>query len=115
MSVTQRILSRQLECGVFDSEENMVSGIARRAVDPAHGYDSLSPAQKRVLDPFLTQPCSGYTNPGGEHNECAQVLSGDELLDAYNLSEDTESLECESCRSERGYAQHVWEKNYVDK
>lgn len=62
----------------------------------------------------MTQHCTGYTDPGGHHNGCDRELTGATLLEAYALSEDAESLECESCRSERDYAQHVWNKNYRD-
>lgn len=114
MSVTESILRHQLDGGVFENEEQMVDGIARRAVDPAHGYESLSAAQKRVLEPFLTQHCGGHTNPGGHHNHCQQVLTGAELLEAYEQSDDVESLECASCRSEGEAEQHMWDKNFAE-
>lgn len=115
MSVTESILRRQLDGGVFDKEERMVYGIAQRAVDPAHGYESLSASQKRVLEPFLTQPCSGRTDAGGHYNECQQVLTGTELLEAYDQSDDIESPECANCRSEAEAEQHTWDNGYVDK
>lgn len=115
MSVTESILRRQIDGGVFENEADMVLGIARRAVDPAHGYDSLTAAQKRVLEPFLTQPCGGHTDPADEHNNCQQVLTGAELLEAYEQSDDVESLECASCRSEGEAEQHMWDSNFVDK
>lgn len=114
MSVTESILHRQIDGGVFDNEADIVRGLARRAVDPAHGYESFSAAQKAVLEPFLTQPCGGHTNPGGHHNHCQQVLTGAELLEAYEQSDDVESLECASCRSEAEAEQHMWDKNFAD-
>ena len=115
MSVTESILRRQLDGGVFDKEERMVYGIAQRAVDPAHGYESLSAAQKRVLEPFLTQPCAGHTDPGGHYNDCEQVLTGAELLEAYEQSDDVESPECANCRSQAEAEQRTWDSCFVDK
>ena len=115
MSVTESILRRQLEGGVFDNVEKKVNGLARRAVDPAHGYESLTADQKRVLDPFLTQPCAGHTDPADEHNNCQQVLTGAELLEAYEQSDDVESLECSDCRSQAEAERDTWNNSYVDK
>lgn len=115
MSVTESILRRQLDGGVFENEAKMVSGIAQRAVDPAHGYESLSAAQKVVLEPFLTRSCSGRTDAGGYYNECEQVLTGEDLLEAYDQSDDVESPECANCRSQAEAEQHTWDSCYVDK
>lgn len=90
MSVTEDILRHQLEIDAFYNEEQMVSGIARRAVD--QGYESLSGAQRRVLQRFLSQRCS-----------CGAVLEGDALLEAYGDTDDPDSLQCESCRADRDY------------
>uniref|UniRef100_UPI001BC83816 hypothetical protein n=1 Tax=Escherichia coli TaxID=562 RepID=UPI001BC83816 len=37
-------------------------------------------------------------------------LTGEALLTAYEESEDSENLECESCRSEKGYYAHQRDK-----
>jgi hypothetical protein len=98
MGVIKRILAKQLEMGVFANEEQKVSGIAQLALDK--GFDNLSELQKRVLQPFLTQPCSGHINPGGHHNECEATLESEELLEAYEEADDPEFLQCERCRTE---------------
>jgi hypothetical protein len=108
MSVQEKILRHQLDHGVFDGEENKVSGIAKFSID--NGYHSLSSAQRNVIDRFLTQRCSGCTDPGGNHNECNQELSEEALLEAYKLSDDAENLQCESCRSESGFHAHQWDR-----
>ncbi|MGL5665431.1 MAG: hypothetical protein ACRDD9_04800 [Shewanella sp.] len=108
MGTTEQILAVQLERDIFHNEDSKVSGIAKLAV--AKGFNTLSPAQQRVLEPFLTQPCSGQTDPGGYHNDCEKVLEGAELLEAYEMSDDGESLQCESCREEAGFYEHQWEK-----
>lgn len=95
MAVEDDILEIQLKNDTFHGEDGKVSGIAKLAVDK--GFDTLSVAQKKVLQPFLTQPCEGVTDPGGFHNGCEVQLSGAELLDAY---EDFDSLRCERCRDE---------------
>ncbi|EIX6432659.1 hypothetical protein MKU92_001533 [Salmonella enterica] len=106
MPVIESILRIQLDRDVFHGEEQMVSGIAQLAVD--RGFNSLSPRQKIVLEPFLTQHCSGVIDPGGHHNNCTTVLTGEALLDAYENCDDTECLECESCRDESSFHAHQW-------
>ena len=113
MPVTESILRRQIDGGVFENEAQMVGGLAQRAVDD--GYDTLSAGQKRVLEPFLTQPCAGHTDPGGHYNDCEQVLTGAELLEAYEQSDDVESLECANCRSQAEAEQRTWDTCFVDK
>ena len=104
MSVTERILSYQITHGIFDGEDPKVKGIAQRAFD--NGFASLTPKEQNVIESFLTQSCSGITDPGGYHNECEQILMGEELLEAYELCDDSESLECESCRSDSSFYTH---------
>lgn len=108
MGVIESILHHQITHGIFEQEAQKVQGIAQLAVDK--GYSSLTVKQRTVIDPFLTQHCSGVTDPGGHHNDCGQPLTGEALLDAYQQSDDNESLECESCRSESSYYAHQWEK-----
>lgn len=112
MGTIEKILSYQLEHDLFHDQDNKVSGIAKLAIDK--GYAQLTEKQKYVLEDQLHQACSGYTNPGGHHNECDKKLSGEELLDAYQQCDDPESLMCEACRDEAGYDRHIWEKNYSD-
>ncbi|ECU6890315.1 TPA: hypothetical protein ROR13_004692 [Escherichia coli] len=104
MDVTEKILHHQITHGIFDNEKMMVKGIAQLAVDK--GYTSLSTKQRSVIDPYLHQTCSGVTDPGDYHNNCQQPLTGKGLLDAYELSGDSENLECESCRSESSFYAH---------
>ncbi|WP_348686357.1 hypothetical protein [Aeromonas bestiarum] len=100
MSVTEDILRHQLEADLFYNEDQMVSGIARRAVD--QGFDTLSPAQRRVLERFLSKKCCGYTDPA-EHVGCDVILEGGALLEAYEDADDPDSLQCEACRAERDF------------
>jgi len=109
MGIEEKIFETQLENGVFDDADvDFAEGLAQSAVDK--GFDSLSPKQKAVLQPYLSAYCSGVTDPGGHHNECDALLEGEELLEAYQLSEDSQSLMCESCRSDQGYYQHQWQR-----
>ncbi|MEN3753737.1 hypothetical protein ABC733_17180 [Mangrovibacter sp. SLW1] len=52
MPIQEQILAEQLGNGTFDNEDQMVSGIAQRAID--NGWDNLSDRQKAVLQPFLS-------------------------------------------------------------
>ena len=97
MGVNESILHHQITHGIFDNAAQMVQGIAHLAVDK--GFTSLSEKQRAVIEPFLTQHCSGVTDPGTHHHDCGRTLTGEELLTAYEESEDSENLECESCRS----------------
>jgi len=105
MEVTSQILQTQLDKGVFENSNNgAASGVAKAAI--ANGYDSLSEKQKYVLRPYLKARCSGVVDPGGNHNECQATLEGEALLEAYRVCDDTESLNCENCRSEVDYLNH---------
>lgn len=109
MGIEEKIFETELEHCVFEAAEvDFAEGLARLAVDK--GYDSLSPKQKAVLEPYLSAYCSGVTDPGGHHYECDALLEGEDLLEAYQLSEDSQSLMCESCRSDQGYYQHQWQR-----
>lgn len=101
MGVVESILHHQLTHGLFDNEEQKVKGIAQLAVDKT--FDSLTTLQQNVIKPLLAQLCGGVTDPGGFHNDCNLMLTGEALLEAYELCDDGESLECESCRSESSY------------
>ena len=105
----ENVLRVLVDHGAFDNEESKVSGIAQLAID--RGYESLSVLQKRVLEPFLTMSCTGTTDPGGHHNDCEQTLSGEDLIDAIELSDDgLEGMKCDSCRSDDDFYQHQWER-----
>lgn len=109
MGIKEEILDYQIEHGVFDSAKfGGTEGIAKLAV--AKGFDALSEKQKKVLEPYLSQTCSGITDPGGHHNDCSTELKDEALLDAYHRSDDTECLICESCDSEDGYYAHQWDR-----
>ncbi|KPL99504.1 hypothetical protein [Vibrio splendidus] len=108
MTVTEKLLAALLERGVFDNEEQKVGGIAQLAIDTS--FDSLSHAQKYVLSPWLSQHCTGSTDPGGYHNDCSAELDGDDLLEAIELADDVECLQCDSCRNEDSNYAHQYEK-----
>ena len=109
MGIEEKILDYQLTHGVYDNATFAgAEGIAKRAV--TQGFSTLSPKQKAVLEPYLSNTCSGITDPGGYHNECSADLEGEALLDAYHRCDDTECLVCDSCNSEEGYYAHQWEK-----
>ncbi|WP_345882398.1 hypothetical protein [Shewanella algae] len=96
MSVIEDILTIQLRNDEFYEHDNRCAGIAQLAVD--RGYNTLTDAQQRVLSPFLSKHCSGYSDPA-THYPCDAVLEGESLLAAYENS-DFDSLQCESCRAE---------------
>jgi hypothetical protein len=109
MGIKEEILDYQLKHGVFDNATfGGTQGIAKLAVE--QGFDTLSAKQKKVLESYLSQTCSGITDPGGHHNDCSTELKDEALLDAYYRCDDTEFLVCESCNSEDGYYAHQWEK-----
>ena len=109
MRIEEKIFKIQLEKGVFDSAKvDFAAGLAKLAIDK--GYDSLSSKQKTILEPYLSAKCSGVTDPGGYHNDCDVLLEGNDLLEAYQLSDDSETLMCETCRDEKAQYAHEWQK-----
>ncbi|MBS3670214.1 hypothetical protein [Vreelandella boliviensis] len=109
MGTEEQILQYQLDHGIFDNAKfSGTEGIAKRAI--TNGISTLSPKQQAVLNPYLSQYCSGVTNPGGHHNDCFTVLEGEALLDAYRRCDDSECLVCESCENEAGFYANQWEK-----
>lgn len=108
MPVIEHILSRLDDVGRFDNEDPMFGGIARLAIE--HGYDSLSPKQKKMLEPFLSVSCSGCTDPGDHHNGCEVELVNEALLDALIENTDWESLQCERCRDESFFYMNQWDR-----
>lgn len=98
MSEVESLLSTMLSHDAFHNEDAKVSGIAQLAVDK--GFDTLSPLQKRVLNPFLTHQCAGINDPGGHHNGCQKIINGSELKEAYELQGYYGELLCLDCREE---------------
>ncbi|WP_220492860.1 MULTISPECIES: hypothetical protein [unclassified Pseudoalteromonas] len=66
MEVVEKILDYQLTHSVFDNATfSGTDGIAKLAINK--GFNTLSPKQKSVLEPYLSTTCSGVTDPGGYH------------------------------------------------
>ncbi|EGT4275776.1 MULTISPECIES: hypothetical protein [Cronobacter] len=105
---TETLLGVMKDHGVFENEENKVSGLAQRAID--NGYDSLSPLQKRVLEPFMSHVCDGAEDPGGNHNECTNVLTGEKLEQAYENYSYYDALLCEQCIDDIEEWRRQWER-----
>ncbi|MBU1387584.1 MAG: hypothetical protein KKD32_06995 [Proteobacteria bacterium] len=109
MGIEEKIFEIQLKRGVFETAEvDFAAGLAQLAIDK--GYASLSNRQRAILEPYLSVPCSGVTDPGGYHNDCSVLLEGKKLLEAYEQSFDSDSLMCEDCRGEEGYYEYQWQK-----
>lgn len=103
----ENLLRTLKKYGVFDNEEQKVGGIAQKAID--QGFDILSEPQKRVLAPFTEMACTGSTDPGGYHNNCAKILRDTDLVDAIESSDDgLDGIQCEDCRSEDYDYQEQW-------
>lgn len=98
MAHEESLLTQMIESDAFHDEDGKVSGIARLAIDK--GFNSLSSAQKRVLEPFLTHPCDGIRDPGGYPNDCQIILSESELEEAYEHQGYYGALLCQNCRDE---------------
>lgn len=105
---TEALLRKLIEVDKFNKAPPMVAGIAQRAID--FGYNQLSKKQQEVLTPFLSEQCSGSTDPGGYHNGCQAILIEADLLEAYDLADNSDCIQCESCRQDDGYYAHQWEK-----
>lgn len=108
MSVEQDVLAVLIENGSLDNEEQIVRGIAQRAID--HGYDNLSVAQKRVLQPFMSRECDGVEDPGGYHNNCQVILEGAALVEALTNESYYGAALCENCVDESEQYSREWER-----
>jgi hypothetical protein len=106
MPAEEQVLEALLNNGTMDNEEQMVRGIARRAVD--QGFDTLSVAQRRVLERFLSERCSGIEDPGGHHNECPHILEGEDLVEAIEQSRFYGCVLCENCREDNDRYANEW-------
>lgn len=110
MGVIERILDIQLKMDVYANEDRKVAGIAQSAI--VNDFANLTEPQQAVLKPFLTQKCSGVTDPGDHHNGCEAPLEDDDLLEAYTFCDDPEVLLCPGCRQEEH--DYVVEKAELD-
>ncbi len=109
MTEIEQILKHQIDNNYFDDKQpDFIEGLAQRAVD--NGYASLSAAQQRVLQPHLSQPCDGVTDPGGYHNNCSTTLEGAELADAYEQEAYRDALLCQDCIDEADGYEAEWER-----
>lgn len=109
MGVIEEIFAIQLAKDVFNTAKvDFTKGLAQLAIDK--GYSSLSPKQKAVLESYLSVSCSGIIDPGGHHHNCEVLLQKEDLLEAYQFSEDNESLMCAGCRSDQSYYEYQWQR-----
>lgn len=95
MGEIQRLIGVLIDCGILDNAERKVVGIARQARDK--GFDSLSIDQKRVLEPFMARGCDGVLDPADEHNDCNQILTGEELANALEQEGYYDAVLCTHC------------------
>lgn len=105
MTIEAEILKALIAQDHFHDEDDMVEGIAKRAIDK--GYGSLTPRQQAVLGPFLNMNCPGVSDPGDHHNNCQRKLGGADLLAAIEISYYYDAILCDHCRDESdGYSAH---------
>ena len=104
----ESLLRTMFDHDVFANEEKKVFGIAQRAVD--EGYDTLTPAQKSVLSPYMSHNCEGVENPGGHHNNCENVLTGTMLETAYENRSYYDAMLCSQCVDELEEYKRQWER-----
>lgn len=108
MSEETEVLEELLKNGEFDQLDNKVSGIAKLAIDK--GFNTLSAAQKAVLEPHLQRECEGVEDPGGHHNECQAVLEGKELAKALERAGYYGCVLCENCVNETEHYEQEWDR-----
>ncbi|PQL08968.1 hypothetical protein [Pantoea ananatis] len=96
MAIEDEVLKRLFERGVFEGK-HPAQGISSYGID--HGYESLTEAQKSVINPLMTLPCDGVEDPGGYHNECTNQLADAELVQAIDDEGYYDGLLCPDCRS----------------
>lgn len=90
MADENKVLRKLLQLGFFDEEDAKVRGIAKRSI--AEGFDSLTAAQKHVLDSWLIRQCDGHTALAGELHKYHVELEGATLANA--LEKATTDVRC---------------------
>ncbi|WP_223452279.1 MULTISPECIES: hypothetical protein [unclassified Pseudomonas] len=108
MSIEQEVLKVLIKHGGFDDEDQKVRGIAQLAIDK--GYEHLSVAQQKVVQPFLSRKCDGVEDPGGYHNQCAFTLEGAALVEALSNEAYYDGALCEDCVNEATQYANEWER-----
>jgi len=58
----------------------------------------------------MSHLCDGIEDPGGYHNECQNVLTGDQLETAYENQNYYDAMLCPSCVDEYEGYQCEWER-----
>jgi hypothetical protein len=108
MKVETKILSLQLSNGFLEGQSKAVAGITQLAAD--NGYETLSDAQKNVINFLLSQQCEGFRYPDGDRHDCRAMLSGEPLLNALENSPHYDAVLCESCGAQLDYISHHRDK-----
>lgn len=98
MTIETEILAELIKVDALHEESDIVTGIARRAVD--FGFETLTAKQQVVINHLLSKACEGVSDPGGFHNNCQAVLDGKDLADATINSGYYGVWLCEDCRNE---------------
>lgn len=100
MRFKEEILRFLLEQGTFEVQRGAhFERIVR--VAPIEGYTGLSNVEQEAIQEWFSRPCCGQTNTG-EPEDCPHgtVLTGEDLLDAYHASNDSDFVQCATCRDE---------------
>lgn len=96
MAIEDEVLKRLLDRDAF-AKDDKAEGIAKRGVDK--GYATLTPAQRLVVDPYMTIPCDGVEEPSGDKNDCPVQMQDQELVTAIDDEGYYEALLCTDCRA----------------
>ncbi|QBX72894.1 hypothetical protein [Aeromonas hydrophila] len=101
--VNNKILAFLLDHDAFDREDDggKRAGVAQYAKDNG-GYENLSGPQQALFRKWFSRECCGHRD-GDEWVDCARLLEGDDLLEAYTQSQDPESVQCDDCAEQEAF------------
>lgn len=89
---------------IDEIQDSKAKGIALSAIDK--GYDSLTPAQKSVLEPFFNPDCEGDMVNG----DCSNTVSNEDFVKSIEDYAFLEKISCHNCLEQAEYQQSTWDR-----
>lgn len=97
MTIEQDVFKALVAKDVFLGEKPSVQNYVQLAIDK--GYRALTSKQQAVVSPFLQRNCEGVKTPQN-HNNCQNIMGGQDLVAAAEHAANYDGWLCDSCRGE---------------
>lgn len=89
---------------VDEIQDSKAKGIALSAIDK--GYDSLTPAQKSVLEPFFNPDCEGDV----VNRDCSNTVSNEDFVKSIEDYAFLEKISCRRCLEQAEHQEYTWNR-----